>query len=404
MRFLVLLLLLTWNHAQGEDWPQFLGPSRNGVYSGPAPGFGWAKSGPAKVWKIDVGQGFSAPVVVRSRVILFHRLENRAIVDSLDALTGKRMWSAEYPTLYRDDFGFDEGPRGTPAVAGDRIYTFGAEGVLQALDFATGKRVWSIDFKQKFGADKGFFGAACSPLVEGDRVLMNVGGPNGAGVAAFDAATGKVLWSATNDEAGYSAPVAASIDGVRHALFFTRNALVDIDPATGKVRFTFPWRSRSHASANAAAPIVAGNLVFLSASYGTGATVVQIEGSKVKQIWASDDALSNHYATSVYRDGYLYGYHGRQEYGQSLRAIELKTGKVQWNIDGFGAGTVTLAGDRLLLVRENGELVVAPASPKEFKPLARAQLLPGVVRAYPALADGKLFVRNERTLACFNLK
>src|SRR6266446_6840011 len=166
----------------------------------------------------------------------------------------------------------------------------------------------------------------------------------------------------------------------------------------------FPWRSRSHASANAAAPIVAGNLVFLSASYGTGATLVQIEGSKVKQIWASDDALSNHYATSVYRDGYLYGYHGRQEYGQSLRAIELKTGKVQWNIDGFRAGTVTLAGDRLLLVRENGELVVAPASPKEFKPLACAQLLPGVVRAYPALADGKLFVRNERTLACFNLK
>src|SRR6266481_7094693 len=164
------------------------------------------------------------------------------------------------------------------------------------------------------------------------------------------------------------------------------------------------WRSRSHASANAAAPIVAGNLVFLSASYGAGATLVQIEGSKAKQIWASDDALSSHYSTSVYRDGYLYGYHGRQEYGQSLRAIELKTGKVQWNIDGFGAGTVTLAGDRLLLIRENGELVVAPASPKEFKPQARAQLLPGVVRAYPALADGKLFVRNERTLACFNLK
>jgi len=356
------------------------------------------------VWKIDVGQGFSAPVVARGRVILFHRLENRAIVESLDALTGRRVWSAEYPTLYRDDFGFDEGPRGTPAVAGDRIYTFGAEGVLQALDFATGKRIWSVDFRQKFGAEKGFFGAACSPLVEGDRVLMNVGGPNGAGVAAFDAATGKVLWTATNDEAGYSAPVAATFDGVHHALFFTRNALVDVDPVTGKVRFTFPWRSRSHASVNAAAPVIAGNFVFLSASYGTGATLVQIDGSKAKQIWASDDALSNHYATSVYRDGYLYGYHGRQEYGQSLRAIELKTGKVQWNADGFGAGTVTLAGDRLLLIRENGELVVAPASPKEFKPLARAQLLTGVVRAYPALADGKLCVRNERTLACFNLK
>ncbi len=403
MRFLPVLLLLTW-HALGEDWPQFLGPSRDGVYAGPAVGLAWAKSGPPLLWKIEVGQGFSAPVVARGRVILFHRRENRAIVESLDALTGKRVWSSEYPTLYRDDFGFDEGPRGTPAVAGEKIYTFGAEGVLQALDFATGKRVWSVDFKQKFGAEKGFFGAACSPLVEGDRVLMNVGGPNGAGVAAFDGATGKVLWTATNDEAGYSAPVATTIGGVRHALFFTRNALVDIDPASGKVRFIFPWRSRSHASVNAAAPVVAGNLVFLSASYGTGATLVQIDGSGAKQVWASDDALSNHYATSVYRDGYLYGYHGRQEYGQSLRAIELKTGKVQWNVDGFGAGTVTLAGDRLLLIRENGEIVVAPASPKEFKPLARAQLIPGVVRAYPALADGKLYVRNERTLACFNVK
>jgi outer membrane protein assembly factor BamB len=404
MQLILLLLFLTWNCANGEDWPQFLGPSRDGHYSGPELSAAWPKSGPPLVWKIDVGRGFSGPLVARGRVILFHRIDNRAIVESLDAATGRRIWTTEYPAVYRDDFGFDEGPRGIPAIAGDKIYTFGAEGVLQSLDFATGKRIWTVDTQQKFGSSKGFFGAACSPLVEGDRVLMNVGGPNGAGVAAFDAATGKVLWTATSDEAGYSAPVAVTIGGLRHALFFTRNGLVDIDPANGKVRLEFPWRSRSHASVNAAAPVVAGNLVFLSASYGTGATVIQIDGSKPKQLWASDDALSNHYATSVYRDGYLYGYHGRQESGQSLRSIELKTGKVQWNVDGFGAGTVTLAGDRLLLVRENGELMVALASPKEFKPLAHAQLLPAVVRAYPALADGMLYVRNERNLACFKVK
>ncbi|SRR5579864_6435856 len=402
--FLVFaLLLLTCQAAQGEDWPQFLGPGRNGVYSG-ALAATWPKSGPPLLWKLDVGQGFSAPVVARGRVILFHRRENQAIVESLDAATGKRLWSAAYPTGYRDDFGFDEGPRGAPAVAGERIYTFGAEGVLQALDFSTGKRLWSVDTQQKFGAPKGFFGAACSPLVDDGRVLLNIGGPNGAGIGAFDAATGKVLWTATNDEAGYSAPIVTTIAGVRHALFWTRAGLVDSDPATGKVLFQFPWRSRSHASVNAAAPVVVGNLVFLSASYGTGATLLQIDGTSAKQLWSSDDALSSHYATSVYRDGYLYGYHGRQEFGQSLRAIELKTGKVQWNIDGFGAGTITLAGDRLLLIRENGEIVLAPASPKEFKPLARAQLLPAVIRSYPALADGKLYVRNERTLACFEVK
>jgi outer membrane protein assembly factor BamB len=403
MRLVLILLLLTCQASQGEDWPQLLGPARNGVYSGPFP-VTWGKSGPAVLWKLDVGQGFSAPVVARGRVILFHRRENQAIVEALDAATGKRVWLATYPTDYRDDFGFDEGPRAAPAVSGERIYTFGAEGVLQALDFATGSRIWTVDTRQKFGAPKGFFGAACSPLVDDGRVLMNVGGPNGAGIAAFDATTGKVLWTATSDEAGYSAPVLTMIGGARHALFWTRAGLVDADPVNGKVRFQFPWRSRSHASVNAAAPVVVGNLVFLSASYGTGATLLQIEGTEVKQIWASDDALSNHYATSVYHDGYLYGYHGRQEFGQSLRAIALKTGKVAWNVDGFGAGTVTLAGDRLVLIRESGELVVASVSPKEFHPIAHAQLLPAIVRSYPALADGRLYVRNERTLACFDLK
>jgi outer membrane protein assembly factor BamB len=403
MLLILVLLLLTRQAAVGEDWPQFLGPERNGSYSGPLAAT-WPKSGPAVLWQVDVGHGFSAPVVARGRVILFHRRENQAIVESLEAGTGKRVWSSAYPTDYRDDFGFDEGPRGAPAVAGERIYTFGADGVLQALDFSTGKRIWSVDTREKFGAPKGFFGAACSPLVDDGRVLMNIGGPNGAGIGAFDAATGKVLWTATSDEAGYSAPVVATIAGARHALFWTRAGLVDADPATGKVRFQFPWRSRSHASVNAAAPVVVGNLVFLSASYGTGATLLQIDGTSVKQLWASDDALSNHYATSVYRDGYVYGYHGRQEFGQSLRAIELKTGKVQWNIDGFGAGTVTLAGDRLLLIRENGELVLAAASPKEFRPIAQTQLLPAVVRSYPALADGRLYLRNERTLACFKVK
>lgn len=403
MPLVLILLLLTCPTVFGQDWPQFLGPQRNGVYSGQLPAT-WPKPKIEVLWKVDVGQGFSAPVVARGRVILFHRREKQAIVESLDADTGKRIWSAEYPTEYRDDFGFDEGPRAAPAIAGDRVFTFGAEGVLQALDFSTGKRIWRVDTQQKFDAPKGFFGAACSPLVDDGRVLLNIGGPHGAGIGAFDAATGKVLWTATNDEAGYSAPVVATIGGVRHALFWTRAGLVDVDPANGKIRFQFPRRSRSHASVNAASPVVIGDLVFLSASYGTGATLLQIEGASVKQIWDSDDALSNHYATSVYRDGYLYGYHGRQEFGQSLRAIELKSGKVQWDFDHFGAGTVTLAGDKLLLIRENGELIVAPASAKEFQPISRAQLLPATVLAYPALANGRLYLRNERTLACFDLK
>ena len=124
----------------------------------------------------------------------------------------------------------------------------------------------------------------------------------------------------------------------------------------------------------------------------------------VADVWSSDEALSNHYATGVFQDGYLYGFHGRQEFGQSFRAVEFKTGKVRWSEDRFGAGTVTLAGSRLLILRERGELVLAAASPDRFQALARAQILPGVVRAYPAVSDGFLFARNENTLICVALR
>jgi outer membrane protein assembly factor BamB len=386
-----------------EDWPQFLGPARNGVYTGADLAAAWA-AGPAGLWKHDVGQGFSAPVVAQGRLILFHRVGNRETVEALDARTGNRIWLFDYPTSYRDDFGFDEGPRAAPVVAGGRIYTYGAEGMLHAIDFATGKKIWSVAAREKFGAPKGFFGAASGPLVEGDKVLVNIGGPNNAGIVAFDRETGKVAWAATSDEASYSAPVAATIEGTRHELFLTRTGFVDLDPANGKVRYQMRWRSRNEASVNAATPLVAGDMVFLSASYGTGAIVLKYAGGKWEKLWSSDDVLSNHYSTSVYRDGFLYGYHGRQEYGQALRAVELKTGKVRWTADDFGAGTVTLAGDRLLLVRENGELLLAAATPDGFRPGAKARLIPGTIRSYPALAGGILYVRNEKMLAAFDLR
>jgi outer membrane protein assembly factor BamB len=283
------------------------------------------------------------------------------------------------------------------------VYTFGAEGVLHALDLATGKRLWRVDTHSKFGVRKGFFGAAASPLVEGGVVYLNVGGPKGAGLVAFDVRDGKVLWTATNDEAGYSSPIAATIDRVRSILCFTRAGLVAADPASGKIRFQFPWRSRTNASVNAAVPVVSGDLVFLSASYNTGAIVLRVAGNQIEKLWSSDDALSSHYASSVSKDGYLFGFHGRQEFGQSLRCVELKTGKVRWSVDGFGAGTVTLLADRLLIVREDGEALLAAASPQAFRPQTKARLLPAVVRSYPAVADGRVYLRNEKTLIAYSL-
>lgn len=386
-----------------QDWPQFFGPERTGVYPGPALSESWPAQGPRVVWRAAVGQGFSGPVVAQGRLVLFHRIGSQEVVDAFDARTGAPQWRYAYPTTYRDDFGFDEGPRAVPVVAGGVVYTFGAEGQLHAIDLATGTKVWSVDTARRFNVPKGFFGAGGSPLVEGGLVIANVGGPK-AGIVAFGAKTGDVAWTATADGASYSSAAGATMGGRRLAIFLTRAGLVGLDPPTGQVRFEQPWRARMNASVNAATPVVVGDLVFVSAEYGPGAGVFAVEGSALKALWSSDEVLSNHYATSVHHQGILYGYHGRQEFGPSLRAVELRTGKVRWSQDQFRAGSVLLAGDRLVIMRESGELILAAASPEAFRPIARAQVLPATVRAYPALSDGVLFVRNENTLVALDLR
>ena len=389
--------------ATAEDWPQYLGPERNGFYRGPALADTWGTDGPQVVWRMSVGQGFSGPVVAQGHVILFHRVQDQEVVEAIDARTGAPQWRYAYPTSYRDDFGFDEGPRAVPVVADGVVYTFGAQGQLHAIDLETGTRIWSVDTMQRFSVAKGFFGAAGSPLVEDGRVLANIGGPK-AGVVAFQAKTGEVLWTATGDGASYSSAVGATIAGRRHAIFLTRAGLVGLDPATGQVLFERPWRARSASSVNVATPLVVGDLIFASAEYGPGAGVFQLEGDALSELWASNEVLTNHYATSVYRDGVLYGFHGRQEFGPSLRAVDFHTGNVRWSEEQFRGGTVTLAGDRLVILRERGELIMAAATPDAYRPLARAQILPGTVRAYPALSDGFLFARNGDTLICLDLR
>ena len=389
--------------AVDADWPQFLGPTRNGVYAGADLSKTWPKDGPTVVWKKKIGAGFAGPAVAGGKLILFHRVGDQETVDCLDAKAGTPIWSMSYPTRYVDDFGFDEGPRATPSIVDGKVYTFGAEGSLHCWESATGKQVWAVETRDKFAAGKGYFGMVCSPLVEGDAVVANVGG-NGAGIVAFNKNTGDVLWKATDDEAGYSSPIAVTINSKRYILSLTRSNLVALEPASGKVIFSYEMHAPIQASVNAATPIVVDDLIFVSASYGTGAALLKFNEAGPEKVWAADDVLSNHYATSVYRDGYLYGFDGRQEQGCNLRCVEFKTGKVAWSEDRFGAGTVILAGEKLVILTEKGQLLIAPASPKGFKPDGKAQVLPFGCRAYPAMAGGMFYARSKDTLICLDLR
>ncbi|HEY1170162.1 MAG TPA: PQQ-binding-like beta-propeller repeat protein [Verrucomicrobiae bacterium] len=403
---LFLLLFLFSLSLSAQDWPQILGPNRDGIYSGPALATSWSKEGPKVLWQKNVGSGFAGPSVRDGKLILFHRLANEEIIDCLNATNGTNIWQFKYPTAYTDNFGFDNGPRAVPTITSNTVVTFGADGILTALNFKDGTKLWQVNTRKEFGADKGFFGLACSPLVDGSTIIVNIGGENSAGIVAFELVTGKVKWKTNDNEASYSSPAIATINGQRLALVFHRAGLAALGPTDGKVVFDHPWRSRENASVNAATPLIIGNRIFISASYDTGASLFELTGDKPKAIWSNDDSMSNQYATSVHAKGYLYGLHGRHDFpgGTELRCVELATGKVMWTKPGLTPANVLLAGDQLLVLTERGELLSVAATPDEFKLLNRAQILGSNLRNYPALANGTLYARDTKKLVALDLR
>jgi len=396
------MLLLA--HASASDWPQFLGPDRNGVSKETGLIDSLPKNGPPLVWKKEVGEGFSGPVIAGKRLILFHRVGNEEVVECVNAGTGKGMWKFSYPTNYQDQLGKGDGPRSTPVIAGKNVITLGAEGMLHCLDLEKGKKIWARNIIKDYQVPQSYFGVGTSPLVEGDLVLVNVGGKD-AGIVAFVLASGKEVWKATSDGASYSSPVATTIAGSRMAIFFTRQGAVVLDPRNGKRIFQKRWRARYDASVNAATPLVIVDRVFFSASYETGALLLSLKKDGADVLWSNDESMSNHYNTCVHQGGYLYGIDGRQERGPSFRCIDWKTGKVQWDERGFGCASMILAERHVIALTEKGELVLIEATPTAYREKARARILDdGPCRAQIALANGLLYGRDQKTLGCWKVK
>lgn len=390
--------------AGGADWPQLHGAARDGHSAETKLDWNWPKNGPKVVWKNEVGSGWAGPVVTGERLIIFHRIGDEENVQCLDPATGKERWKHSYRTKYRDDFGFDDGPRATPTIADGRVFALGPNGDFSAVELASGKPLWHHNLLAEYRADKGFFGAACSPLVMGERVLVNVGG-KGAGVVAFNVADGKEVWKSTDDAASYSSPVAAEIDGKPAAVFLTRRGLRVLDPTNGKSLYDFPWKPRIEASVQAATPLVKGDEIFLTVSYATGGVLLRAKGGSLDEVWSNDKSLSSQYNTPVRVGDYLYGTHGRSDVGTGqMRCVEWKTGAVRWSKDNFGVASVIAVDGGILALTEGGDLVRFDASPDGYKERARAALLSKPVRAAPALANGRLFARDGKSLVCVILK
>jgi outer membrane protein assembly factor BamB len=388
--------------ARGGDWPQILGPHRNGKADGERIAV-WPESGPPMLWQRAVGSGFAGAAVVGGRAVVFHRIGNELVAEALEAATGKPQWKVTFETSYKGSISPDDGPRCVPLVHGNYVYLLGPGGELACVTFDEGKQVWQRQLYREFDAPEGYFGAGSSPIVEADKLLVNVGGRDGAGLVALGLADGKTIWKATDEAASYSSPTAATIGGVRHVVFVTRLNVVSVDPRDGAVRFRFPFGMRGP-TVNAANPLVLDDHVFVSASYGVGAQWARIGATSATTVWESDDVMSSQYTTSVEHNGTLYGLDGRQDIGVArLRAFDPKTGKVYWTQEDFGTGNLILAGERLLVMKTDGELVLVEPSPKAYRALATARIFDTTVQALPALAEGLFLARDTEKLKCFRV-
>ncbi|MBI3737145.1 PQQ-like beta-propeller repeat protein, partial [Candidatus Sumerlaeota bacterium] len=381
MKICTMLLVLTMSLGRclaqapdppGEDWPVFLGPRGDGTSSETGLLKVWPEKGPPRVWACRVGNAYSAPVTSRGKLVFFHRVGDEEIVQCVNSRNGEEIWKYAYPSHYEDTYGYNNGPRSSPAIDGENVYTYGAEGVLTCLELNTGKLVWQRPVNKEFNVPQGFFGAGTAPVMDGDLVLVNVGSTDGASIVAFNKQTGATVWKTGRDEASYSTGVVRTINGRRSGIFLTREGLRVVDAKTGGELYSYPFRSKTHESVNAATPIVQDDMIFLSATYNVGAALLKLEPSGVKEIWRSRTAMQNHWATSILAGGFLYGMDGRHESGSNFRCIEWMTGNVRWTADeGLGRSAFIMADGHLIALGERGDLALIEVNPEKYVETSR---------------------------------
>lgn len=398
MRITVFILLFSCTLiAQAGDWPQGLGPLRSGIAVAEPAIEVWPNSGPKEKWTYDLGMGYAGPVVTGDTVIIFHRINNTERLDALNRDTGKVVWSHDFKAFYSGGYNSDQGPRSTPVISGGNVYVYGAAGDLHCVQLDTGKVVWSRAINDDYQAPDGYFGAGSSPIILGDKLIVNVGADE-AGIVAVDTKTGETLWKATDEKASYSSPSTIKINNKVKALFITRFKALALEPDSGRILFETPF-GKQGPTVNGATPLAFGDKVFLSASYGIGAELLQVssDGKSVTRKWKGDDILSSQYSTCLLHNNHLFGTHGREDTGvaASLRCVSAETGKVVWEKPAFGVAHCILVHDKILAMNTEGELVLLKADIKGYQELTRTTVSGGTTRSFPALSDGQLFFRNN---------
>ena len=429
----------------GDDWPAFLGPRGDSISREVGILADWDRHPPKIIWQTELGQSYGICTISRGRCFQFDRIpnENSAGISPreshlgrlrcLESETGKLLWTYTYPYVYGDYYGYNNGPRCSPVVDGNRVYIYGVAGQLHCINVSTGKKIWSRDISDDYGVVQNFFGVGSTPVVYGEMLLVMVGGSpldaptqpqqlgqvegNGTCVVALDKATGKEKYRCSKDLASYAGLRIARIQNRDWGFAFARNGLTGFDPQSGKVRFFFPWRAKILESVNASCPVIVGNEVLVSETYGPGASLLRLQGDEYQVAW-QDDARSNalslqaHWNTPVHHEGYIYASSGRHAGNAELRCVSWKTGEVMWSKPGLSRCSILLADRHLITQAEDGTLLLIRATPEKCDIVSQLKLRDSTTGlpllrepawAAPILSHGLLYVRGRDRLACLEL-
>ena len=385
--------------ASAADYPQFLGPQRNGVVPGVRLARDWKARPPRLVWRRAVGEGWAGFAVAAGVAYTFEQKGPEEVVAAYELASGRPLWAHGEAARHETPIG-GIGPRSVPTVEGGRVLAMGATGRLRALDAATGRLLWSRDVLAEHQAVAPEWGKSCSPLVVDGRGIVSAGGPNGHSLVAYDAATGELAWRGGDDRSGFSSPLLAEIAGVRQVLIFNQASVAGHDPADGRLLWDFPW---PNAQPNVSQPLpLPGDRLFASSGYGVGGKLLQLERDAAgnlapKLLWESP-RLKAKFTNVVAHGGRLYGLDDG-----TLVCLDPETGERCWKEGRYGHGQVILAGDLLLVQAEDGQVALVEPDPGGLKELGRFTALDGKTWNPPALASPYLLVRNDREAACYEL-
>jgi len=381
-------------------YPQFLGPNRNATVTELDLSNDWATDGPKLLWRQPIGEAWSGFAISGINAVTQEQQDDSELVTCYHLLTGEKLWESSVSARYDNALG-GVGPRATPAIDGGRVYAVGATGELSCLDLTSGKKLWGFNILEKHEAKLPDWGVAGSPLIHDDLVILSPGGRNGSSLVAYDKFTGSVVWAAGNDRAHWSSPVIHEIEGEKQVLIFNAPGVAAHSVKDGSTRWEYPW-TRSTGTPRVSIPVrTFGNQFVVSSGYGAGADLFQVSKSEAvfqaEQKWRSLH-LKAKFNNFVFRGGYIYGLDDGV-----LTCIDAETGRRTWKKGRYGHGQVILGDSWLLLMAENGEVMLLDPNPDGAKILGSFDALEGKTWNPPAIAGPYLLVRNHLEAACYQL-